>query len=324
MTIRINTISYTRTISVVTDRIALNVGINRFRNEEGMNLRGCVADVKNFSNILTRHFGFSEGDIIELIDEQATKANIIDTFKSIIRYAKQGRYSYVILKLSTYGTQIRGIADPEEEEHMDEAFVPYDVRQVGDDWDIDTIIVDDELAKIVSALPRNVLFEGFGDTCHSGMGVRNLHSREIGHDRFALEASHRESPSSANQVSRRYVEPKRRSTSSTSFAGEEDFLPKHGIDRALADENMKNHVWWSSCKDSQTTADADIEGAGWNGAFTYYLCDVIRREYRQETGPSRGRISNLVRSALYPSYNQSPELHCSKIYERFPIASWEE
>jgi metacaspase-1 len=157
----------------MSDRKALNVGINQFRDCPEFTLRGCINDVRNFSKVFIDYLGFSEGDMVELVDERATKANMINTLKSIVADATQGKYSCIFLKLSMHGTQIPNKTGTEVD-HMDEAFVLYDVAQIGDNWDREHIIVDDELAEILSALPSNVLFEGFADTCHSGTEIRMI------------------------------------------------------------------------------------------------------------------------------------------------------
>jgi metacaspase-1 len=282
-------------------RKALNIGINQFEDYPEFTLRGCVNDVKNFSRVLIENLGFSEEDIVELIDEQATKANIVNTLKSIVNDARQGKYSYIVLKLSTHGTQI-GDESGTEVDHMDEAFVPYDVAQIGDDWDREHIIVDDELAEILSALPSNALFEGFADTGHSSTGIRMKESLQ------AIAPVREVAPAIIN----RYVEPIRRSESRSTTVLKELDLQKHGMHYALTDYDMRNYVWWSGYRDDQTSADANIaEGRGWHGAFTYYLCDEIRKFGNRKT---RSALMDSIRAALAGRYTQVPELHSRPEY----------
>jgi hypothetical protein len=301
-----------KTRLTMSDRIALNIGINQFRDFPQFALRGCVSDVRNFSKALVNNLGFSEQDIIELIDEQATKANIINTLKSIVNEAAQGKYSYVVFKLSTHGTNIHDESGVEVD-HLDEAFVPYDISQIGDQWDREHIIVDDELAEILSKLPSNVLLEGFGDTCHSGTGLRMLQLLKT------VSPPRGSSP----EIKVRYVEPVRTSggtRSAKTMPGlEEETSQMHGIRDALTDEDMRNHVWWSGCRDDQTSADANIEGAGWNGAFTYYLCEEIRKSGNMN---SRAAIMDGVRKALAGTYTQTPQLLSRPEYHQVPIGSW--
>lgn len=297
----------------MSDRKALNIGINQFANYPQFTLRGCVNDAKNFSKVLVDYLNFSEEDIIELVDEQATKANIINYLRSIVDEAKQGRYSYVVLKLSTHGTSIPDNT-PEEVDHLDEAFVPYDIAQKGDNWDRDHIIVDDELAEILAELPPNVLFEGFGDTCHSGTGIRMAE--------LLRSVAGLRSAAMVPETIVRYVEPVRTTASSRSAATllQAQGLQRHGIREALVDEEMRNHVWWSGCRDDQTSADANIEGVGWNGAMTYYLCEEIRKSGNRK---SRADLMDGLRSALAGKYTQVPQLLSRSTYHQFPIGSWD-
>ena len=49
---------------------ALLIGINRYK-VPGADLRGCVNDVKNMQDVLTRYYGFSAGDITTLVGSRA-------------------------------------------------------------------------------------------------------------------------------------------------------------------------------------------------------------------------------------------------------------
>jgi hypothetical protein len=313
----------------MSDRKALNIGINNFQNYPGFALKGCINDVKNFNKVLVENLGFSEGDIVELVDEQATKANIINNLKSIVDDARQGRYSYVVLKLSTHGTQ-RLDAGGDEVDQNDEVFVPYDISQTGNKWDEDRIIVDDDLAKILSQLPPNVLFEGFADTCHSGTGFRRLGTEiamlmALGTPSAATGTARSTGGSSEDETqpslpsTPRYLPLLSTDRSLRSLPMEDEGAQWHGMREAIADEGMKNLVWWSGCRDDQTSADANISGAGWNGAMTYYLCEGIRKSGNSK---SRAAIMQGLREALAGRYSQVPQLFSASENHTHPITSW--
>ena len=68
-----------------------------------------------------------------------------------------------------------------------------------------------------------------------------------------------------------------------------------------------NHVFWAGCKDSQTSADALIDGH-YNGAFSYYFCKHVR-----ESGGniSRTDLYTRVKNSLkFNSFSQVPQLEC--------------
>jgi len=60
---------------------ALIIGINTYQNQP--HLRGAVADANAFKSYLTTSLGVDERRIISLIDKEATRAKIIETFKSL-------------------------------------------------------------------------------------------------------------------------------------------------------------------------------------------------------------------------------------------------
>ena len=77
---------------------ALCVGINKFQNYPQAALNGCVNDVADIVSVLKRYMGFTDGDIISLTDDQATKANIMEGetdrtayFKTVIGYCEPGK-----------------------------------------------------------------------------------------------------------------------------------------------------------------------------------------------------------------------------------------
>ena len=62
--------------------------------------------------------------------------------------------------------------DGDETDRLDEAFTTYDIAPARDQWDPDTVIVDDELRTLFAQVPSEVLLEVYLDTCHSGSGLR--------------------------------------------------------------------------------------------------------------------------------------------------------
>ena len=276
-------------------RKALSVGINEFRDFEQFRLRGCVADVENFTKVLVENMEFSEKNIVKLVNEQATKANIIGALRPLVKDAKQGNCSYIVMHMATHGTQTRDTS-ADEVDHMDEAFIPYDIKQTANEWDSKHIINDDELSEILSEVPAGVLFEGFFDTCHSGTGIREI---DLKPDRKP-----------------RYVAPPMMNNTQRSV----EFLQVHTLREALAQDDMRNHVLFTGCRDDQTSADTNIDGH-WNGAFTYYLCSELRKSQNKL---SRAELIEHVRSALSAKYPQVPQLNAMPDYQKLPIGSWPE
>jgi intein/homing endonuclease len=153
------------------------------------------------------------------------------------------------------------------------------------------IILDDEFDSIFSVLPVGVEFEAIFDCCHSGTN-ESVTTRDLlpGIDRV------------------------------------ERFLPPPDEMRVLW-ENQKVTHWfgaslearavahrgkfavWSGCGETQTSADAYINRS-FNGAFTYYFCDILRAHGGQI---SRRELLKILRDTLVARrYKQIPELTCTE------------
>ncbi len=288
-------------------RRALLVGINRYRPGIG-DLRGCINDVKNIRNILKTFLGFSNSEIRVLVDERATRKNIMTRLEWMVDKARPG--DFLVFHFSGHGSQIRDRSGDELEDQLDELICPFDM-----DWE-DRFILDDDLDKIFKRLPNNVLLEMFLDACHSGTATRSmgltpppeLAPPGMGDCGETAEADRqaRYLPPPADIVCR--------------FEGEEEEL---GQIRGFRSQNRSgtrstiNHVLWSGCQARQESADAYIKG-DYNGAFTYYLCKHIRDTSARIT---RQELLERVRHSLrHHRYPQTPELFCeTRAYEQKPL-----
>jgi hypothetical protein len=130
-------------------RRALFVGINYFGTKS--ELRGCINDVKNIKDFLTRNYDIDE--YLVLTDDskdpkcQPTRANIINAFKWLRQGAKPGES--LIFHYSGHGGSQKD-QDGDEEDGMDETLCPVDYATAG-------VIVDDEVHEILCrGLPKGV------------------------------------------------------------------------------------------------------------------------------------------------------------------------
>ncbi|NTW69549.1 MAG: caspase family protein [Chlorobiaceae bacterium] len=264
-----------------SNKKALCVGINQFKNYPSAALQGCVNDANEMSTLLQKLLGFKKTDITLLTDAQATKAAIISSLKEMVDGAKAGKYSYLVFSFSSHGTQVPDLSG-DEPDRADEAFCTYDLAQSGSQWDTNHIIVDDELRDLFIQLPPNVLLEVYLDTCHSGTGLK------------AIDMLLDRTP--------RYLPP----PSLKAFL-EVDSKRSRGLRRGLLEKGMLHHILWAGCRADQTSADANISG-GWHGAFTYYFCKEM---YACKNALSRADLLTKVRADLKKGkYNQIPQLEC--------------
>jgi len=92
---------------------ALLVGINDYRGIS--DLRGCLNDVTNLRNILKTYVGFSNRDIGVLVEDRATKDNILYRLKWMVKKAKPG--DFLVFHFSGHGSQIRDRDGDELRDH---------------------------------------------------------------------------------------------------------------------------------------------------------------------------------------------------------------
>jgi len=265
----------------MTDKVALCVGINNFKNFPSAALRGCVNDVNDMEKILKDLLGFQAQEVVKLIDSEATKTRIMNDLKKIVEGAKSGRYDHVVFSMSSHGTQVPDLSG-DEPDRVDEAFCPYDLAQSGDDWDPEHIIVDDELRDLFIQLPGDVLLEVFLDTCHSGTGLKAI---DLIWNRQT-----------------RYIPP-------PSMEGFQKMEGKRqrGLNKSMLEKGRHEHILWAACRADQTSADANIDG-DWHGAFTYYFCKEMKASQNELT---RNEILEKVRNDLQEgNYTQIPQLEC--------------
>ena len=134
----------------------------------------------------------------------------------------------------------------DEPDGLDEAFACHDIRQKGDQWDRDTVIVDDELHDLFLRVPAGVLLEVFLDTCHSGTGLKDLEeimqAQLLGRRPRFLPA-----PTRAGLAQTRAIRA---------------VAPPHTVDRKALVELTKSRttaskpVLFAACKPNQTASDA--------------------------------------------------------------------
>lgn len=277
---------------------AICVGINQFAHFPQFALNGCVNDAKDMAALCKELLGFKPSQVKVLVDAQATKAAIMAQLGQAVADARAGKLKALLFSFSSHGTQMRD-ASGDEPDGMDEAFVPFDIAQKGQQWDPATIISDDEFNALFSQLPPQVLLEVYLDTCHSGSGLRGAE--------FSLNAPRA-----------RFIAPpigelqgpvKQRAVRGFTLAPPAAPAKKGGKASAKAAAAAKavsgaHHILWTGCKSNQTSADAFFDGR-YNGAFTR---EYIRAVRASQNTLSRQDTVKKVRAALKGKFSQVPQL----------------
>lgn len=198
---------------------ALCVGINRYPNKD-LWLKGCVNDATSWAEMLVDHFGLAASQVTTLLDEQATKAAILDRLDGLIDASKRG--DVLVFTNSSHGTYVADTSG--DEPTYDEAMCPYDMDR--------HLIVDDELRQRLARLAPGVRATVISDSCFSGSVTRALPDDEAPRARFV-------NPSELGRPE---------------IAGVRRFRP-HGVAQRAMGE-----VLLSGCRDDQFSWDARING----------------------------------------------------------------
>lgn len=233
---------------------ALLIGINKYQIA-GADLRGCVNDVKSLSQALVDFFGFKKKDITVLTDGQATKKAMQAGIKRIVKDSKKG--DVAVIHYSGHGSNVPD-DNGDEADGRDEILCPTDLN-----WD-DTLR-DDWLRTALDQVKPGVNLTVIMDCCHSGTNTREIRppdekiiSRYLPSPwaLAAAESGHRDVGKKVRSQLRRSAPAARRTKD---IVGAE--LPE---------------VLITGCRDTQTSADAFIDGT-YNGALTYALVDAMTR-----------------------------------------------
>lgn len=214
---------------------ALCVGINDYPFGDENDLRGCVNDANDWSNLLRNHFDFT--DIKQLLNSDATRVNILTELESLLAGAQAG--DVLVFTNASHGTYL---ADTDRDEpKYDEAICPYDSDS--------NLLVDDTLRELFLNLPKDVRMTVISDSCHSG-SVTRVRVNEYRRNR---------------QLNPRVLgNPELSSQELREARGKKEKHPESGMKEILV----------SGCKSNQTSADAYID-SDYHGAMSYYAIKAI-------------------------------------------------
>lgn len=119
---------------------------------------------------------FEDRNIGTLINQKATKANILKSLDLLVAQSQTG--DVAIFHFSGHGQQITD-RNGDELDGYDEAFIPYDAQKVvSEQYKGQNHLLDDELNKYLYQLRKKVGASGdvifILDACHSGTGTRSM------------------------------------------------------------------------------------------------------------------------------------------------------
>lgn len=252
---------------------ALMVGINKYM-EPGSDLRGCVNDVVDVKAQMLAPEGFSEGNIVTLLDRQATREGILGGLKRLVAAGQPGDFLY--FHYSGHGAQVRD-TNGDEPDGLDEILCPTDLRTTSKGFA--NAILDDEIQTILGGLKPGVGFLMVSDSCNSGTI-----------DAFGNGTPNKVRGLSLNPNLVNLTPPVVDTTKMKAYQA-----------RVKAG---KYHVL-TGCQDDQTSADAYINRR-YNGALTFYMLDTYKKGGRTQTYGEWH--SNTVKAIARNGYDQRPNL----------------
>ncbi|MCR9249332.1 MAG: caspase family protein [bacterium] len=228
--------------SAGVNKIALLVGINKY--ELAKNLKGCVNDVELMKELLKSKFGFPEGNIKTLFDDQATRAGILDSFQNhLLKNTKKG--DIVVFYYSGHGAQIKNLDKngSNEIDNLEEILVAHDFED-----------------------SPNKPFRGILDDEINGLLIQL--SRKTDNVTFILDACNSAGASKSLEVVKNIQAKPRR------FENIETF--------AVGTNNLRNEMaqfaFIAGCKANQFSYEMGVAPNGRpQGALTYFLVEELNR-----------------------------------------------
>jgi hypothetical protein len=261
---------------------ALMVGINEY--ESVNQLSGCVNDIIDTKAQVLAKEGFDPANTVTLLDEQATRANILAALEKLVADTKPGDFLY--FHYSGHGAQIPDTNGDEKEDGQDEIICPVNCHFEGDA--IVDSIVDDEIQSLFGKLPAGAGLFMVSDSCHSGSIDQGM---------------------------------LRRSRGITLPKGIKNKTPLRADAAGMATFRSRvasaKYTGLTGCQDDQTSADAFINNR-WNGALTFCMLEAFKGSNAKTTYAEleKETIKNLKKRG----YDQDPNLVGATNIPLFSIA----
>lgn len=259
-------------LSAQTKRAFL-VGISDYDNprqdpDRWLNISG-ANDVHLLTPLLEKQ-GFN---VSSLVDENATKANILKGLKTIIKSSKKGDIVY--LHFSCHGQPVED-KNGDETDGWDEAIIPYDAKMTYEkgSYEGKNHLLDDEMEIYFDRLRKAIGDKGMlyvvMDACHSGTASR-------GDDEHVRGTNEGFSPSG-----KRYVANREQSTN--------DYF------NVETQKGQSPVIFLEACRSYQKNKEVrDRSSNVWYGSLSYYIHQALTQ------GSVIGKDSNwiqIVKSAM--------------------------
>ena len=153
-------------------RRAIVIGVGQYEDKSWGKING-DRDVP-FVEEMLRNAKFKTGNVKKLVNQQATKAAIVEAFESLMAQSKRGDIVYV--HFSGHGQQMKDVHN-DEKDGLDECWIPYDAYRRPCEKDRgEKHLTDDEVNYYLNAIRDKIGDTGkmlvVIDACHSGGATR--------------------------------------------------------------------------------------------------------------------------------------------------------
>jgi len=288
------------------NRKALFIGINYFgTNAE---LRGCINDVKNVSQLVCQRFGFQ--NCLYLTDDQQDQSkkptydNIINAMRWLTDGAKPG--DSLFFHYSGHGGTAKD-SETDEIDGFDETILPLDYTSSGQ-------IVDDVIyANLVKPLPKGCRLTAVFDSCHSGTVMDLPYTYQCDGNVEVIENDVRkEIFKKAINVVGSLIQGNPAGIAEALMSIFDGSLSAHANNtnqQAIIEKRQHDAdvIQLSGCRDNQTSADASINNVA-TGAMSYALITVLN----QNQNLSYSQLLTQVRQIMKEKrFSQIPQLSSS-------------
>lgn len=241
---------------------AVLIGIDKYETPVPP-LKGCVNDLNKVVKYLEKETAHFNVKITLLINEEATKDNIVNQFR--VHLGKAGDGDTAFFYFSGHGTQEE--ADPIfwaiEEDRKHEALVCFDSYQIVEGKARVNLLADKELRFLLSEIsPKNPHVLTIFDCCHSGGNTRNGYITQ-----------------EAPEIRERRFINRERLSQAFPVRNWEDFIFSDVISIDVAQkQNLLqllpegSHIQMAACQNDQSAFEVNGEGV-----FTKNLLEVLNR-----------------------------------------------
>jgi len=301
--------------SLTGNRKALFIGINYTGTQA--ELRGCINDVKNVSQLVCQRYGFK--NCLYLTDEQQdpqmkpTYNNIIEGMKWLVQGAKSG--DSLFFHYSGHGGTARDTGG-DEVDGYDETILPLDYSTAGQI--LDDVIYD----HLVKPLPQGCRLTAIFDSCHSGTVLDLPYTYQCDGKVEVIENDVRKEVfKKALGIVGSLISGDQNAIASSLlglFDGSINFNAsstnnQQAIKKRKHDADV---IQFSGCRDNQTSADAKINNVA-TGAMSYALITVLSQNQNITYSQLLTQIRNIMKQKNFKQIPQLSTSHPMNMNETF-------